>query len=50
MVLSKKVGEELVKITALMTDNVKILLCLLLSHIQNGIALKAAGYAHLSFC
>lgn len=48
--MSKKDGEEFVKFNALMTDNVKVFLCLLLSHIQNGIALKAAGYAHLLFC
>lgn len=50
VILSKKDGEEFVKFNALMTDNVKVLLCPLLSHIQNDIDLKAAGYAHFSFC
>lgn len=49
VILSKKDGKEFVKFNALI-DNVKVLLCPLLSCIQNGIALKAAGYAHFSFC
>jgi len=50
VILSKKDGEDFVKFNALMTDNVEVLLCPSLSRIQNGIALKAAGYAHFSFC
>ena len=50
VILSKRDGEEFVEFNALMTDSVKVLLCPLLSHIQNGIVLKAAGFAHLSFC
>jgi hypothetical protein len=49
VILSKKDGEDFVKFNALMTDNVKVVLCPSLSRIQNGIALKAAGYAHFSF-
>jgi hypothetical protein len=50
VILSKKDGEEFVKFNSLMTNNVQVLLCPLFSHIQNGIALKAAGYAYFSFC
>ena len=50
VILSKKDGEEFVKFRALMTDSMKVFLCPLLSRIQNGIALEAAGYAYFSFC
>ena len=48
VILSKKDEEEFVKFNALMNDSVKVC-CPLLSCIQNGIALKAAVYAHFSF-